>query len=106
MSLLPASRMPHDGRMRTTAMGVLALALILGGCDGEGDEDAGPGAADTGPGGADAGPGTTDAGGPDAGPFDVGSCTAAEASIGPDCSFTPCGGELEGSWCYQKLCIQ
>lgn len=102
--------MPHYERMRTTAMGVLALALMLGGCDdgdGEGDDDAGPGETDAGPGAVDAGPGgEVDSGAPDAGGFDVGSCTAAAASIRPSCSFTPCGGDLEGSWCYTGVCIQ
>ena len=88
------------------AVGALALALVLAGCDGDGDTDAGP-SADAGPGGGDAGTdgGGSDAGAGDAGPFDVGSCSAAPASIEADCPFTACGGTLDGSWCYESLCI-
>lgn len=113
----------------STLMSLIAVfALGLVGCDEATDADAGPDRADAGTADAGSVDGGQDDGGPvDGGPMDggradggrldggadadggptTGACPAAPVQILASCpAFAPCGGALEGAFCYAGICIE
>ncbi len=74
---------------------ILAVMLVLSGCEGGGGEDAGAqGDAALADGGSDAAPPTT--------------CPVGSARIEERCDpeLVPCGGELSGEHCYAEVCFE